>query len=220
MADTPAAAQEAVEAVVVDYRDLDPVVAEYEAKLDRVATQWAADGTIASTYDDLPFTQRFARILNDAGNPGYRPFDICLGGPFRADEPLDASMHAGPAVAGVIGLKKFIYDVWGDTVNTASRMERHCEPMQINLSEQTRALLDGRFAVTARGPIEVKGTTFNSIMPAPAPALSDQDIADVLSFVRSEWGNDAPPVTVEAVTAIRAQGPRAAPWTWAELEKL
>jgi mono/diheme cytochrome c family protein len=71
-----------------------------------------------------------------------------------------------------------------------------------------------------QGPIEVKGATFNSIMPAPAPALSDQDIADVLTFVRSEWGNDAPPVTVEAVTAIRALGPRTAPWTWAELEKL
>ena len=91
-----------IEDVFDPIRDLDPVVAEYEAKLDRVATQWAADGTIASTYADLPFTQRFARILNDTGNPGYRPFDICLGGPFRTDEPLEASMHAGPAVFDLI----------------------------------------------------------------------------------------------------------------------
>jgi phytanoyl-CoA hydroxylase len=91
-----------IEDVFDPIRDLDPVVAEYEAKLDRVATRWATDGTIASTYADLPFTQRFARILNDAGNPGYRPFDICLGGPFRTDEPLEASMHAGPAVFDLI----------------------------------------------------------------------------------------------------------------------
>ncbi len=71
-----------------------------------------------------------------------------------------------------------------------------------------------------QGPIQVKGTTFNSIMPPPAPALTDQDIADVLTYVRSDWGNEAAPVTVEAVTAIRAQGARTTPWTWAELEKL
>ena len=78
--------------------DLDPVVREYTAKLDRVADAWAADGTIPSTFADLPFTQRFAQILNATGSIGYRPFDICLGGPFRTDEPLEASMHAGPAV--------------------------------------------------------------------------------------------------------------------------
>lgn len=71
-----------------------------------------------------------------------------------------------------------------------------------------------------QGPIEVKGTTYNSIMPAPAPALSDQDVADVLTYVRSDWGNEAAPVTVEAVAAIRAQSARTTPWTWAELEKL
>ncbi len=71
-----------------------------------------------------------------------------------------------------------------------------------------------------QGPVDVDGTTFNSIMPPPAPALNDQEVADVLSYVRNEWGNEAAPVTVEAVTAIRAQGTRATPWTWAELEKL
>lgn len=71
-----------------------------------------------------------------------------------------------------------------------------------------------------QGPIDVDGTTFNSIMPPPAPPLNDQEVADVLTYVRNEWGNEAAPVTVEAVTAIRAQGARATPWTWAELEKL
>ena len=67
-----------------------------------------------------------------------------------------------------------------------------------------------------QGPIEVRGTTFNSVMPAHAPQLNDREIADVLTYVRSAWGNDAKPVTVEAVAAAR-QLQRPAPWTWAEL---
>jgi len=66
-------------------------------------------------------------------------------------------IHTGPAVAGVIGIKKFAYDVWGATVNTASRMEASGLPGRIQLSEQAAALLDGDFAIEARGTIEVKG---------------------------------------------------------------
>ena len=66
-------------------------------------------------------------------------------------------MHTGPAVAGVIGIKKFVYDVWGDTVNTASRMESSGLPGRIQISQQTAALLDGEFAVEERGTVAVKG---------------------------------------------------------------
>lgn len=69
------------------------------------------------------------------------------------------------------------------------------------------------------GPIEVKGVTYNSMMPPHAPQLKDQEIADVLTYVRNEWGNKAAPVTVEAVAKIRATVNRATPWTWAELNK-
>ena len=51
-------------------RDLDPVVAEYAAQLDQVATEWHAKGIVESTYADLPFAERFAHILNDAGPEG------------------------------------------------------------------------------------------------------------------------------------------------------
>jgi class 3 adenylate cyclase len=66
-------------------------------------------------------------------------------------------ISSGPAVAGVIGKAKFQYDVWGDTVNTASRMESHGVPGRIQLSEATYELVKDDFVVEPRGVVEVKG---------------------------------------------------------------
>ena len=66
-------------------------------------------------------------------------------------------IDSGPAVAGVIGRSKFIYDLWGDTVNTASRMESHTSPGTIQVTERTYELLRNRYAFSAQGKIEVKG---------------------------------------------------------------
>jgi adenylate cyclase len=60
-------------------------------------------------------------------------------------------------VAGVIGTKKFTYDLWGDTVNIASRMESHGAPGQVQVSAATYALLKDDFEFEARGPIAIKG---------------------------------------------------------------
>jgi class 3 adenylate cyclase len=65
--------------------------------------------------------------------------------------------HGGPAVAGVIGLKKFIYDVWGDTVNLASRLEASGHADRIQVTAETARRLADRFAFEPRGTIELKG---------------------------------------------------------------
>ncbi len=73
------------------------------------------------------------------------PFEVRIG------------IDTGPVVAGVIGRAKFIYDLWGDTVNTASRMESHAPPGTIQVTERARERLRHAYELQRRGPIDVKG---------------------------------------------------------------
>jgi adenylate cyclase len=75
----------------------------------------------------------------------------------RADWRIRIGIHAGPIVAGVVGMTKFAYDVWGDTVNVASRLETTSEPGRIHVSDVVASRLAHRFLFEPRGSIDLKG---------------------------------------------------------------
>ncbi|MFK7808413.1 MAG: adenylate/guanylate cyclase domain-containing protein [Saprospiraceae bacterium] len=89
----------------------------------------------------VAFMQKRIRQKESAGIPYW---DMRMG------------MHSGSVVAGVVGKKKFAYDVWGDTVNTASRMESNGEPGKINISGSTYELVKNHYNCISRGKIEAK----------------------------------------------------------------
>ena len=69
---------------------------------------------------------------------------------------MRVGLHSGPVVAGIVGTKKFVYDIWGDTVNVASRIESNSIAGKINISHTTYQLIQHQFQTTARGEIQAK----------------------------------------------------------------
>jgi adenylate cyclase len=96
-----------------------------------------------------------------------------LRGRTRFDVRLRIGVNSGPVVAGVIGQRKFAYDLWGDAVNVASRMESHGIPGQVMVTEDTAKLLPERFAVVPEGMREVKGKGPTPVFSVEFPVGAD-----------------------------------------------
>lgn len=95
---------------------------------------------------------------------------------------LRIGIDAGPVVAGVIGRRKYIYDLWGDTVNTASRMQTSAQPGQIQVTARVVSALGEGFALRARGAIDLKGKgptevfVLDEVKPPIAEAATDHPL--------------------------------------------
>ena len=88
-----------------------------------------------------------------------RMLEVVRGLPKVPERSIDIriGLHSGPVVAGVIGRHKYAYDLWGDTVNTAARMESHGAPGRIQVSATTHSLIKHRFSMEPAGAKEIKG---------------------------------------------------------------
>jgi len=121
-------------------------------KLEKIKTigdgYMVAGGLIEQNADHLAAMATMALAMHE----NVRKLNSKFGG-----LSLRIGLQVGSVIAGVIGIRKFIYDVWGDTVNTASRLESHGAPGRTHVSEMVFERLQGRFAFEARGTIELKG---------------------------------------------------------------
>ena len=109
----------------------------------------AVAGVSRPQADHLPRLARMALLLPDLVER--------LSAAHGVDLKIRVGIASGPLMAGVIGTDKFSYDVWGDTVNLASRLESHGLPGEIQVSAAVRGALGDSFVFEPRGPIEVKG---------------------------------------------------------------
>lgn len=133
-----------------NYKTFDGIMEKYGLeKIKTVGDAYIAVSGLPTTieYHQIQAAKAAIEIRNFVSN------EFSNGGSFQ----IRIGMHSGPVVAGIVGVKKFAYDIWGNTVNVASRMETLSEPGKIQVSESLYNELNSKFNFEERGKIEVKG---------------------------------------------------------------
>ncbi len=144
-------AQELVDELHTCFKAYDEIISRYN--IEKIKTTGDAYLAVSGLPSANP---------NHAGDIILAAMDICEymhhrrrergGGTFE----VRVGVHSGSVVAGIVGVKKFAYDIWGDTVNTAARMEQYSEAGRINISQTTYDRVQDRFYCLHRGKIDVK----------------------------------------------------------------
>ena len=109
-----------VENLLDEERDIKPLVAEYEALLDQLATQWWSEGKLAASYQDLPFAQRLTQVIRELGDSCFYHFEISL--PFSKITE-DSPIHLGPAAFNLLRSPRVL-----DAVQSLIGPEIYCHP--------------------------------------------------------------------------------------------
>ncbi|MGB5698742.1 adenylate/guanylate cyclase domain-containing protein [Muriicola sp.] len=145
--------EELVRSVDYYFSKFDQIMDKYELeKIKTVGDAYMCAGGLPFPTTDHPLKMveaafEMAQVMEDMKinpEPGIVSFDVRIG------------INTGPVVAGVVGLNKFAYDIWGDAVNVASRMETLSEPGRINISENTYQLIKKVYECEPRGKVLVK----------------------------------------------------------------
>jgi tetratricopeptide (TPR) repeat protein len=146
--------QELIEELNDSFIAFDDIIVKYNLeKIKTIGDSYMCAGGIPTPFDDYAINMVKAGLeiqafMNEKNRRraenGLAPWDVRVG------------IHVGPIVAGVVGKKKYAYDIWGNTVNIASRMESSGEAGKVNISESTYLLVKDHFKCVARGKIAAK----------------------------------------------------------------
>ena len=139
------------------FKAFDAICGKYKVeKIKTIGDAYMAAGGLPVPTDDsvkntvlaaLEMQEFISKRKKESDAQGKPAFEMRIG------------IHTGPVVAGIVGVKKFQYDIWGDTVNTASRIESNGEVGKVNISQATFDLIknDSQFTFESRGKITAKG---------------------------------------------------------------